>query len=409
MIRRALFTLVAALTIAACTAIVPAELPSFACTPQGENVCAAGSYCTAAASCATCQASELACDGVDEDCNGVVDDGSLCGNGTCINGRCEVTDGGEVIDSGPAPDVYRCSPQNCPAPSVCDDKRNRCVAGASIAEGGACTGDSACAGGLCAGAGVVPAAWIESERFCTRTCCSSTDCAAGLVCASAGTGGRYCVKASVLGIPSVGTESVGESCSSPAACRSGRCDGGTCTDACCTDSSCGSGRRCAVSAVTAGSSQEDGLHCQPTSGTANTSPGRTCATSSDCASGVCRKVGSSLIDPELCMAPCCSSSACGTATVLLISVYRLRCSYERPDGSSSVVASCREGANATGKRIGEACTVDGDCFSNQCDSVLGKCTDVCCSNDDCSREAAGWRCIPSSHASPNAPRCQPPV
>jgi hypothetical protein len=108
------------------------------------------------------------------------------------------------------------------------------------------------------------------------------------------------------------------------------------------------------------------------------------------------------------MAPCCSSAACGMATGFL-SIYTLRCSYDRPSGVSSVVATCREGANPGGKRIGEACTVDGDCFSNQCDSRIGKCTDVCCTNDDCAREAAGWRCVPLSAASPYAPRCQPPL
>jgi len=404
MMLRAVAFLAAVFAVGACTAIVPEELPVFTCTPHVSGACASGSYCSASGTCAACKGAEVACDGVDEDCDGVTDNGPLCGGGTCVDGRCEGVDGGPLADGGPPPDVYACNATNCPAPSACDAKTNSCVRGGSAAEGASCVADSVCTTGICAQSGAVPADWVAGGRFCTKTCCSSSECAAGSVCASAGTGGRYCVKASLLGVGSVGAKSVGASCSGGEACRSGRCEGGSCTDVCCDDDSCGSGQRCTVVAVGLGSSREDGLHCRAASGK---SPNGTCSSGSQCSSGVCRKVSANFLEPQLCMAPCCSSSACGAA-VGLLSVYQLRCSYERPDGSNAVVASCREGANAAGKRIGEACTVDGDCYSNQCDSVLGKCTDVCCADTDCASEAPGWRCVPTSHTSPNAPRCQPP-
>ena len=405
MIRATLTAMLMAFGLAACTALVPDEIPTFTCIPHESDACASGSYCSAAGSCAVCQADELACDGIDEDCDGDVDDGSLCGNGLCVAGRCEAGDAGPVLtDSGPPPDVYTCSSANCPTPSACDPASNRCIAGASAPEGAPCVADSVCTTGICANSGMVPAAWTNAGRFCTKTCCSSNDCAAGSVCAQAGTGGRYCVKASLVGIAGVGTKRTGESCVGPEACRSGRCEGGSCTDACCTDSSCGSGQRCTVVAVATGTSSQSGLHCRASRGSSAASR---CTSTDDCSSGVCRVLSTNILEPKLCMASCCSSASCGNA-IGLLSIYRLRCSYERPDGATAVVATCREGANPSGKRIGEACLVDGDCFSNQCDSVLGKCTDVCCTHDDCSREAAGWRCVPSSRTSPFAPRCQPP-
>ncbi len=401
----------AALVLAACSRIVPEELPSFSCVPNVERACPGGAYCSVSGACEACVAEEVACDGIDEDCDGVVDDLAPCAEGTCIAGRCVVVeDAGPPIvkDAGPPPDVYTCSAANCPAPSACDPQANRCVAAGSVPEGGACVADSTCAGSVCATSGMVPAAWLDAGRFCTRTCCASSDCAAGSVCAAAGTGARYCVKARALGIAALGTKAVGESCAGPEACRSGRCEAGTCADVCCTDASCGGGRRCTVAAVVTGASAVTAMHCRPSSGSSGAAANRRCLDNTECASGVCRQVSTNLLEPNLCMAPCCSSAACGTATGFL-SVYALRCSYDRPSGVSSVVATCREGANVGGKRIGEACTVDGDCFSNQCDSRIGKCTDVCCTNDDCAREAPGWRCVPLSTSSPYAPRCQPPT
>ncbi len=392
----------------ACSALVPEEVPSFSCMVGADRACAAGEYCSATGACRLCESNELACDGVDDDCDGIVDNLAPCPQGTCIAGRCVTPeDGGGLPDTGPPPDVYTCSAANCLPPSACDTRANTCVRGGSVAEGSACVADSVCTTGSCATAGMVPASWLDSGRFCTKACCTSSDCAAGSVCANAGTGGRYCVKGSVLGIASVGTKAIGESCQAAESCRSGRCESGTCADTCCTDASCGSGRRCTVSSVWTGSASSAGLHCRPTSGSSNTAANRRCVDPAACTSGICRQVSTNLLEPSLCMAPCCSSSSCGSATGFL-SLYTLRCSYERPEGASSVVASCREGANASGNRIGEACTVDGDCFSNQCDSMIGKCTDVCCGDDDCDREASGWRCLPSSTKSPYAPRCQPP-
>ena len=416
MIRVFIVLAVAALAAASCSVVVPAELPAFSCMVHGVSVCGGGEFCNASAACEVCFASEIACDGLDEDCNGAADDGNLCGGLACVSGRCEdPTDGGAPpsdgavvpVDSAAPPDVYVCSVANCPAPGACDEKTNSCVRGGSVALGGACTASSVCATGVCSDAGAFPASWLTAGRFCTQVCCASSECPAGAICAATGTGGRYCVQASRLAVPALGTKAVGESCSAPSACRSGRCEASICVDVCCTDSNCPGALRCGTSSVSLGGTQGEGLHCRSVSSGPAKAPNATCTSAGQCASGICRRVSSGILDPSFCMAPCCASAACGT-TISLLAITQLRCGYERPEGASVVVTSCREAANGSGKQVGQACALDSDCFSNQCDSVIGKCTDVCCTNDDCARLAAGWRCVPSFHLSPNAPRCQPP-
>lgn len=330
--------------------------------------------------------------------------------------------GCSLIVPGDVPE-YRCTagdPASCPSGFVCDGATLLCVSGSTPPDageedvveddeagtdagldrdapsgpsplGGDCVVDGDCTSGLLCGTStllttaIVPA---NSKPICTRPCCKSSDCAAGFVCYSGGTGGNYCVKAERAGRnpPSTGGRAGGQTCSGNTQCRSGLCTGGRCVDTCCEPAQCASGSTCRVGAVNAHAAWVCGA---PNGGAGGRDLGETCGASASgavCANDNCVLPFSS---GYRCTPPCCSAKDCvdlGFANNV--------CAYG--SAGNDQLKWCFE-PNASGKALGASCTANTDCASRYCDSELSRCANVCCTNADCGTDET---CRPSPVGTP---------
>jgi hypothetical protein len=440
----------AAATTGGCEAIVGNDVPGFTCsmTPYvdpGTGTCPAGDYCQGSG-CTACQDRDI-CDGYDNDCNGKIDDGpfsdhdgdgyTLCGKldpqtGAPVNVDCndddptihpdakEICNGKDdncdgIVDN---PDLVCppnqtcvpktgqciantqvCTPQNCPAPMVCDTTTNQCVLPSSQDAGSTgCTSDEQCTTGICA---TTTELGPGQQSVCTQPCCTSADCAAGFVCYGAGTGGNYCLAATSLGRPAQpGTSGAGASCTRPADCRSGVCSGGKCEDTCCSDANCANGTSCAVTSFSGATT----FACVPPPGT--TTAYHSCSSNSDCASGYCQTYDTGLGTASYCVPSCCSSKTCGSIIGNPMLCYD---DYLPPATSGPVVPVCDYPAPSSigSGNVGDGCTRNSSCSTNRCLTFGSSkmCSDVCCVDSDCGK--AGWVCRPTVDGPGTFLRCVP--
>jgi hypothetical protein len=342
------------------------------------------------------------CNGKDDNCDGIVDNQDL----VCPQGETCVPRTGQCISN-----VQACTPANCASPNVCDPGTNQCVPPGTQDAGTTCSGDKACATGICSD----PAELGPGKGgTCTSPCCTSADCDPGSICWGAGTGGNYCLDATTAGRGTLGAGAPGASCNGNGDCRSGVCAKNKCEDTCCSSASCTGGTACVATAFGPSTT----LACTASPGGAATNQG--CAQNSDCASGFCAQY--SYNDPltgqpttaAACASPCCSSSQCGTVTVQTsvgaIS-NKLLCydDFLPPATSGPVVPVCDNPKQGSGtKNVGDPCpNGNSDCASEQC-TVFGTshyCTDVCCKDTDCAR--SGWVCRPTQVQGGTYLRCIP--
>jgi hypothetical protein len=254
----------------------------------------------------------------------------------------------------------------------------------------ACAGDSQCASGVCAGVldvgiGLYDAA--GKTDFCTTPCCTSADCAAGLVCYATSTSaseGSYCVAPQWLQrSTTLGTGMGGQSCTANTECRSGLCDptSGTCADTCCStkqsSTECAPGLSCGFGNFPGVAAFDKNF--TPLCGSfGNTPNGGNCNASSDCQGGLCTASGGPFGGGS-CQDPCRSSSDCAGQNY--------SCSIAHLQGSG-VYGLCfpYQGGNADGT----ACHANADCQSNFCNGA-SICSNICFANTDC---PAGLYCRP---------------
>jgi hypothetical protein len=310
---------------------------------------------------------------------------------------------------------YRCSgndPSSCPSGMVCDAISLLCVSptpepdapdevpeegtgedsGADhdgpngpSALGGECVIDADCeAGLLCGGSTILTTAVVPANtRVCTKPCCTSANCAAGFVCFPAATGGNYCVAAAKADRtpPGVGGKGGGETCAGHTACRSGLCTAGRCVDTCCDPDQCAAGTTCRISTVNA----HAGWACGVPAGGATKEVNESCSQNSDCKNDNCVQPFAAL----RCTPPCCRATDC-TSLGLANNV----CAYGQ--AGNDYIKWCF-GPNAAGQALGATCNSNNECASRYCDSELGRCANVCCTNSDC---ASGESCKPSPGSTP---------
>ncbi len=307
------------------------------------------------------------CDGKDNDCNGIVDDPGV----VCPQGETCAPKTGECIST-----TQTCQQVPCTSPQVCDPDTLKCVdPTASHGLGDPCNGDRECTSGFCAYSNVVGAKIAPTGGVCTKSCCSSAECAGNntLVCYPSGTGGKYCVKASAAGV-TTGSTPAGTSAAAASDCRSGQLDGtGHCTDVCCSDVQCG-GMACAGGQLYGVATY---VCRDPQSGSGNNS---SCNNSSDCSSNACLN--------GTCRSNCCNSAPCGNA------LYGQRyCTLYY--GANADFQGCTDPfpAEFGGSAVGSSCSQDTDCRGRRCvtDNNGSYCTDACCTDGDCPN---GFPCRP---------------
>jgi hypothetical protein len=228
------------------------------------------------------------CNGVDDDCEAGIDGepndcttvGKECWStkrptAECVAaGDCRLhgcTDGGCDTATG------KCTQADCTKPGgecktgfKCDPKSHNCLA--VVGPGEPCDSDIVCPTDTHCLDSVV------KGSICTVTCCSSGDCANGLVCKNVGNGSAFCMRASDVGIPAVGISPANTTCRSGIDCRSGICQSGRCVDGCCGQLSCGSGGTCALR-------DDNAFTCREPAGSGTY--GQDCVGDVDCKSGLC--------------------------------------------------------------------------------------------------------------------------
>jgi hypothetical protein len=359
-----------------CEALVAGDVPGFACTPGGTDVCPAGQVCSPAGLClASCPdtpcASELICD----------EDTHLCVPGLDSDGGGDVTVPDQIGPDTTPSDVGKDTPFDT---------------GSKGAIGDACLTTASCNAGLfCADSSVLTSAVVSTTGpVCTKPCCKSEDCPADFACFGPGTGGNFCVRASQLPRATArGSGTGGASCTDASGCRSGVCldQNGVkrCADACCQDGACSGGGLCALATVEGHLT----MACsEPPAG--GSSVGQSCF-SNDCNNGLC--VGST------CRARCCGKTTCSGTT--------RSCTYLSQQGATvqEYVPACVPATLGTGK-VGDSCTnPDGsECASGFCEVALQKCTDVCCADADCAGYAGYTACRPDTNPNVHYLICSKP-
>lgn len=319
--------------------------------------------------------------------------------------------GCQLIVSSDVPD-YACastSASSCPSGLVCDVAQGKCVqsaiieagddadtpdggpdgpadgdAGGPLAIGENCGFDTDCESGLCASSTILTTAIITSgsSSVCTKTCCTSADCATGFVCFSPGTGGNYCVDATRASRAMPGAKTPGQTCSANGDCRSGSCVNSRCMDTCCQPSDCGGGTTCRVSTVAGHDSWVCGAP-NPDGGNV----GQLCSNQDSCKNDNCLGVNQG----RTCRPTCCSAASCASQ-----SFPNSHCRYV-PSGLDKL-KSCEPNIDGGSRAaVGAGCSADEDCQSEFCDPESKKCALPCCQDVDCPQDEA---CRPSLTSTP---------
>ncbi len=247
------------------------------------------------------------------------------------------------------------------------------AADACVGPGCPCTTPSSCAAGLFCVDPSVLGGLGNVGAFCSRTCCTSADCAPGFVCYGSGDPGNYCVEASLLsGRGTLGAAPGGAPCNTGGDCRSGICMGG-CLDTCCSDRDCTSMTACVLDRTAVDG--HEGFRCQVPTGT--TPGGGSCTSGTQCISNSCLAIWG-------CGVPCCGNASCQAGNCAVVQVLN----------AGDYVAECFP---ADGGSPGSRCASDSDCASGACNPTTGMCADRCCVDADCA--ASGFVCRPTQSAS----------
>jgi hypothetical protein len=384
--------------VAGCEIAVGNDVPDFECLQgaavcPGNEVCDPSSHqCVAPCSMTGCNGG-LECDPAQNICvagDAGASDQTSTGEASARDGETSDT---RVADEAPLDTASTetatgegASPQDVSSEAAFGD------AGSCRSLACACSSDTSCDSGICAGAATVTGALLAAAgaAFCTQPCCTSADCGAGTVCfatASGASGGSYCVSPAWLQRTTyLGTGAGGSTCSTGSECRSGLCDGSACADVCCSTDGAGDAMQCAGGTVCRfstfpGAASFDTSYagwCTKVASGPNAQNGATCNQNADCQSNLCEHSGSA----GSCRNACRNTADCGGQGV--------SCMYALASGGTGPVAACSPGGGRSTE--GSSCAVNSDCESQLCDATSMECTDVCFADSDCTK--SGWRCRP---------------
>lgn len=337
--RVAAATAIAALSLFACSLIVPADPPDVRCASADPSACPSGTTCDLA-------------------------------SGRCVRG-------GSLPDVNVDPDVEEIDG---------GDAGDEDVVPGLAGLGADCVVDSDCESNLCGTPNVLSTSIISgsTKPICTSTCCTSAECPSGFVCFSGGTGGNYCVPAAKAQRtpPASGGKAAGATCSGDdTECRSGLCEGGRCVDTCCVANDCAAGSTCRVYEIMTPAPSHFVWACATgNSGGKDAGPDASCSVQADCRNDNC--IGN--VPNRVCTPSCCNAADCTQQGF----TGRI-CRYGTT--GTDQLKFCTLPVNG-GTAIGTDCQFDINCTSGYCDPELKKCAQLCCTDDDC---ASRQSCKPS--------------
>ena len=368
-----------------CELAVGSSIPGFACSGTAGDTCPSGQICDngthqCVVSCMVSGCKTGTCDPNSQICVAADDSGAPMDTSAPDTMTMPDT---SIADTSPPPDTTMPPPDTGVPDNV----------GPCRSLGCACAGASACDSGICADSlTVTPALYAAagSTSFCTKGCCTSSDCDANTVCFATGQGGSYCVNPSwLMRDAGIGGGQGGAACGTGRDCRSALCGaGGKCVDTCCSSmgasSACTGGETCTFGTFPGGSSVDKNYSafCAPPPGTHG--EGSFCSGNSDCQSNLCANSGGG----NACVGACRGSTDCSGGEA---------CEYILPPVSgmpspAPIVSAC---VLAQGSQPeGSSCSTSNDMCQGFCDPGSMKCTDVCFADTDCSM--TGWRCRPET-------------
>jgi len=333
--------------------------------------------------------------------------------------------GCSVLVSGDVP-AFACASTDvsaCPSGTTCDLATRQCVAGEAatvepgeagegeeeqasdsavkvdggsdadadadpLALGSQCRFDSECKSLLCgSSAALTTTITSKTGPICTTTCCSSNECAPSFVCFNGGTGGGYCVPADLAQRqpPASGGKGGGATCATNTECRSGLCTG---TPKRCLDTCCGDAA-CAAGSVCRIKTVSAPGPSHDVWVCAAPETGATKNYGEACsARSECKSDTCLPSSGGYCRPPCSGHASCvGAFTAGL-------CRYGPSRGD--FFKSCQTTTPA-GITNGEPCTTDVECQFDYCDPELQKCANICSTDSDCT---ANEVCRPSGTGTP---------
>ncbi len=356
--RGAMRVIVSAIALAGfgggCSLIVAGDVPQFQCIGADPSACPNG----------------LSCDTVKH----------VCVSGGALLDVTEETD----LDAPDQPDVKDAG------------KDADADAGGPVDLGQKCRVDADCKSRMCGSSTTLTTSITQTTGpICTMPCCNSLDCPGAFVCFNGGTGGGYCVPATLAGRtpPATGGSKGGVTCVANGDCRSGLCTGTpkTCLDTCCTQGECGGTSTCRLSPVAIGGPTR--WVCAAANPGATKLPSDSCGDSTECASDNCIGIGAS----RICRPPCSNSASCKAVSGFSMG----HCLYGT--AGSDTFKFCFSGTVSSRSAAGVGCTDDSTCQSDYCDAELKKCANVCAKDSDCGGSEA---CRPSAVNTPYL-RCVP--
>ena len=317
------------------------ELTTGECVPDNSD-CSSNSDCPSGMQCdiesGNCIQDTSSCQ-TDADCPA----GFICelSSHSCIRSSVECT------QDSHCPQDYFCNPDG------------RCIEDQWLnGEGNpTCESDNDCTQGIC-----LHRSW---GSICAKTCCSAWQCDDNYACVDGG-GIRFCVHERWLNGQSVGSDEYGQECSAGSSqCHSGLCDtsNNRCSDFCCTDDDC-NGLGFCLGIVNANLEAKYYACKSDFYGLGKT--GDSCMSAGECFYGIC-------IVPGECSDPCCTSRDCPAAYAC----------GQIPAPNETFIYGCMRAEKGTISH-GGSCTKGEDCLTGVCDEILGKCSDTCCMDEDCS-------------------------
>lgn len=351
--------------------------------------------------------------GADKQCSPCAFDNE-CGAGrTCDNGTCQPLNPDCFIDAHCSPPnsvcfaggcENGCAVVGCAPGQECNLTTGRCVvtSAGSVALGQACSYHAECLSEVC---WPIDTGTGTPTFRCSEACSRHDDCPNGFVCYELGDS-NACVDKSLVAPAAPLDVPPGGMCNTSFVndnCATGYCNTSLseCMQTCASNADCAdqTAQICSARWPVGNDANDDGFLssaeldgftelCVPTtlgSATAKAPPLAPCVSHEACDSGYCAATPNLFVAPR-CAQPCCTPADCTTSSNVCKPLHvwdGIADSSGEPFGFQKV---CLWHEYPGTKELGETCSTDAECKSEICVAgITGakKCTQTCCTNQDC--------------------------